>query len=128
MTSLSFLRHRRASPVELAVQETVRIQLIQEIRKRITSEFDPHEIWLFGSASHADTFDADSDLDLLVTFTDAESAGRAWKRSQRVRRDFPRPLDLVFLDAAEFDRKKELGGVAWIAFHEGIKIYPEPNT
>lgn len=128
MTSLSFLRHRMASSIDPKVQESIRIQLIQEIRRRITSEFNPHEIWLFGSASHAATFDADSDLDILVTFRDAESAGRAWKCSQRVRRGFPRPLDLVFLGAAEFERKKDLGGVAWIAFHEGIKIYPDSTT
>lgn len=91
--------------------------------RRICAHFGPLEIWLFGSAAKISTFDEDSDLDLLIVLGTSEEAARAWKLSHHVRKGFPRPLDLVFVGAEEFLEKKDVGGVCWIAFHEGEKIY-----
>lgn len=129
MTALSFLRGAKTShsePSECA--ERIRKSLIESASERIKSEFHPEEIWLFGSAATAESFDDESDLDFLVVLADEQAAGRAWKRTRSVKHGFPRPLDLVFMSKDEFYRKKDLGGVAWIATREGQCVHIKRNS
>jgi len=32
------------------------------------------------------------------------------------------PIDLVFVTADRFDQQKDIGGVCFIAYHEGIEL------
>ena len=105
--TLAFMRQRQQK-TDAQACEAERVQLIGDIKQRILSVFPACEIWLFGSACQAQTFDSASDIDVLIVLPTDEAAGRAWTLSRQVRRGFGRPLDLVFMSEADFERKLSL--------------------
>lgn len=118
MSQLGFLRHMQAK----AVPDQVRLERIQKTCSAIVDVLSPNEIYLFGSAVSCETFDEDSDIDCLAVLSAETQASRSWKSFGKMRRLRGWPLDLVCLSQDEFARKKNLGGVAFIAFHEGILL------
>ncbi|MEI8025169.1 MAG: nucleotidyltransferase domain-containing protein [Pseudomonadota bacterium] len=119
MSQLGFLRHMQAKPVA----DRVRLERIQKTCSAIVDVLSPNEIYLFGSAVSCETFDEESDIDCLAVLSSEAQASRWWKSFGKIRRQLGWPLDLVCLSQDEFARKKNLGGVAFVAFHEGILLY-----
>lgn len=79
-------------------------QFLPEIVDRLTREFAPETIFLFGS--HAWGLpESDSDLDLLVVVTDSHlPPARRAADAYRCLRDIPCPLDILVKTRQEFER------------------------
>ena len=77
---------------------------MNEIVERLVVEFDPDEIFLFGSHAWGKPTE-DSDLDLLVVIpkTDERPTARA-TRAYRCLRGIPVPLDVIVRTREEIDR------------------------
>lgn len=94
----------------------------RELAQRIASAATPIHIILFGSAADG-RFREGSDLDILLVFADIAALrdGR-----QKIRKLGPLcthcPVDLVFMTLEHFHRLKDIGGIAYIAHHEGISL------
>lgn len=76
--------------------------------------------YFFGSGLNG-VFTEDSDLDLIVVIEDQFDL----KRAQQIafsKRWTNRPLDLILKSESEFNQRKELGGVCFVAFHDGLKL------
>jgi len=78
------------------------------------------EAYLFGSAVHG-PFTEDSDLDILIVTHDETSIKSLQKQVYRPRfSNFA--VDWIFKTKTNFNEKKDLGGVCFIATREGIKL------
>ena len=78
------------------------------------------EAYVFGSAVDG-RFSEVSDIDILVVFSSLEDIKKAQKtlfRSQLS--DWP--IDWVFKEKADFDKRSEVGGVCFMAKHHGVQI------
>lgn len=93
----------------------------------IVSVIAPKLVFVFGSAVSSEKFNRDSDIDCLVVVEQEEQATRFWKLFGNIRRQVSWPLDIICLSETEFSRKRDLGGVAFIATHEGRLIYEKPR-
>ncbi|MBI2928132.1 MAG: nucleotidyltransferase domain-containing protein [Verrucomicrobia bacterium] len=88
--------------------KTVSQELLEAITDRLVSEFQPEQVWLFGSHAWG-TPDDDSDVDLFVIVS--ESTERRIKRMQRAHHclgDLGFPKDVLVHTRAEVDRYKHL--------------------
>lgn len=119
MSQLGFLRRLQVKPVP----DQERLDRIQKTCAAIVDVLSPKEIYLFGSALSCETFDEESDIDCLAVLGSDAEASRWWKNFGKIRRQLVWLLDLVCLSEHEFSRKKNLGGVAFVAYHEGVLIY-----
>lgn len=119
MSQFGFIQHLQ--PKSVSKQE--RLERIEKKCSAIIDVLSPKEIYLFGSAVSCENFSEGSDIDCLAVLGSETEASRWWKKYGKIRRQFSWPLDLVCLSEQEFERKKNLGGIAFIAFHEGIRIY-----
>ena len=75
--------------------------------------------------SKTDQFNANSDIDLLLVVKDGSDL-IALNRELYSRRWSKISLDFIFKTESEFNRRKELGGVCFVAFNEGKLIYDSP--
>ena len=93
--------------------------LVKSMASRIRSVCLPERIVLFGSAAEG-RFVEGSDIDLLLIFATREELleGRQTLRSIG-RLCSGTAVDLVFVTHEHFATKKDLGGVCFIAEHEG---------
>lgn len=93
-----------------------------ELATKIRSVSNPYRIILFGSAAEG-RFVEGSDLDLLLVFANHEAmvAGRKAIRSLGLLHKTV-AVDLVFVTSDHYDTKKDLGGVCFIAEHEGREL------
>jgi predicted nucleotidyltransferase len=80
---------------------------IQALADRITREFDPEKIILFGSYAYG-TPRSNSDVDLLVILP---VAGKNWRKAAEIRSHVrsPFPLDLLVRDPEEMLRRLDAG-------------------
>ena len=82
--------------------------LIQVATQKLVAEFQPEQIWLFGSHAWG-TPDDNSDVDLLVVFRDSdETPIRRAQRAHRCLRGLRMPKDVLVETRQEVDRVKEL--------------------
>jgi uncharacterized protein len=108
----------------MSEEETgMNIQDMETLVGRIVERFAPHRIILFGSYASG-TPGPDSDLDLLVVAPHPP----AWREGHEVRADLQRnfsvPLQIVFMDAEEFEETRDVvGGLAYPAWHKGRVLY-----
>jgi predicted nucleotidyltransferase len=74
-------------------------------------EFEPAEIWSFGSVARSDD-DADGDLDVLVVL-DRGNPAKAIRLKQLARHasDVPAPFDVVFSDLERVMARRHIPGV-----------------
>jgi predicted nucleotidyltransferase len=82
--------------------------LLKTVTRRLAEEFQPEEIWLFGSHAWG-TPTEDSDVDLMVVVD--ESCERPVRRMQRAHRclgDLPMSKDVFVQTRHEFDRYRHL--------------------
>ena len=81
----------------------IEAEILDEIVRRLVSEFDPQQIILFGSHAWGDP-DTDSDLDLLVVVSDSSDppTERAW-RAHRCLHGIRVPMDILVKTRREFE-------------------------
>lgn len=79
-------------------------QLILDVTDRLVKEFNPENIYLFGSHVWG-TPTADSDLDLLVIVSSSDvSASKRSSIAYRCLRDIPYPLDILVKTRTEVEK------------------------
>ena len=82
--------------------------LLETVTTRLVSEFQPDQVWLYGSHAWGVPHD-DSDVDLLVVVPDsAETPIRRSQRAHRCLRGLRMPKDVLVETRQEVDRVKEL--------------------
>lgn len=82
----------------------------------------PVRVYLFGSAARNEMTDS-SDLDLLVVLPDGENIKEAVKKYYSRPKTHSWPVDILFMEEAEFARKSQLGGVAMLCAQEGQVLF-----
>ena len=83
---------------------------------------DPLRVILFGSAVTGD-FDSWSDLDFVVVLDDEANVSEIRKRLYRLRLQTDRDLEFICVTQSRFLKMKDLGGVLFVAAHEGTVLY-----
>lgn len=79
-------------------------QIIFDVTDRLVKEFNPENIYLFGSHVWG-TPNADSDLDLLVIVSSSDiSATKRSSIAYRCLRDIPYPLDILVKTRTEVEK------------------------
>ena len=104
------------------IDKTDAIKLAKIVAERIRSVVKLESIYLFGSAADG-TFHDHSDLDFLIVFANEEvlRAGRkAIHLIPRIAEGWA--VDYVFVTKEQFNQKRLIGGVCFIAFHDGIEL------
>jgi predicted nucleotidyltransferase len=97
-----------------------------EAIQRITRQFDPLRIILFGSWAHGDTR-PDSDLDLLVVLPHVENKRHAAVEILRAVNGLPLSKDVLVTTPEEIAaRGNIIGDVLRPALREGKVIYERP--
>ena len=104
--------------------QTISAGVLEEAVERLVREFQPEEIYLFGSHAWG-TPTNDSDLDFFVIV--AESDEPAVKRAQRahgVLSKLEASKDVIVFTRAEVDRVKHLrASLSHQVLHRGRKLY-----
>jgi uncharacterized protein len=102
---------------------TVNSREMESLLERLVRSYQPRKIILFGSYA-AGTAGADSDLDLLVVMPRPPARRDAYEAKAGLQRDFPLPLQIVFMSTDEFEETRNVvGGLAYPAHHEGKLLY-----
>jgi len=99
-------------------------ELLGEATRRLVQEFQPEEIWLFGSHAWG-TPDENSDVDLMVIVPNSqERATRRMQRAHHCLRGIGFPKDVLVSTRAEVERYRHLRASL---FHQvltqGRKLY-----
>ena len=88
--------------------KTLSDNLLQMATQRLVAEFQPEQVWLYGSHAWGTPHD-DSDVDLLVVVPHSdESPIRRSQRAHRCLRGLRMPKDVLVETRQEVDRVKEL--------------------
>src|ERR1051326_5469049 len=83
---------------------TVSADLLEEVTRRLAAEFQPEEVWLFGSYAWGQPDDG-SDLDLLVVVQESnETPVRRAQRAHRCLKGLGIAKDILVKTRPEFDR------------------------
>jgi len=91
--------------------------------RRIAERFSPDKIILFGSCARGDAT-PDSDVDLLVLFSDIADPNKRSAELHALLPDFPRPADIVVSTTSRFERYRDVvNTVYWPAAREGKILY-----
>ena len=104
--------------------KTIGEDMLQEVTGRLAVEFQPEQIYLFGSHARG-TASPDSDLDLMVIVS--ESDERVIRREQRAQRCLGRLLvaaDVLVRTRAEVERMRNVrGSLTEEVLRCGRKVY-----
>ena len=104
--------------------KTISWDLLQTATQRLVAEFQPEQIWLFGSHAWGTPHEG-SDVDLMVVVPQSdERAIKRMQRAHRCLRGIGFPKDVLVPTRAEVDRYKHLRASL---FHQvlakGRKLY-----
>jgi predicted nucleotidyltransferase len=103
---------------------TLHSEQLESATQRLVEEFQPEQIWLFGSHAWG-TPTEDSDLDLMVIVS--ESDERPIRRDQRAQRclgRLPISADVLVRTRNEVNRVREVrGSLTHDVLHRGRKVY-----
>ena len=104
--------------------KTLDNDLLETVKQRLVAEFQPEQIWLFGShAWGTPTEDSDVDFCVIVSDSDEKSIRRA-QRAHRCLGDLMMPKDILVPTRAQVERYKHLKASL---FHQvlarGRKLY-----
>lgn len=104
--------------------QTIQPGLLEKAVERLKSEFQPEQIWLFGShAWGTPTEDSDVDLMVIVPSSD-ERPIRRMQRAQRCLRGIGFAKDVLVNTRSEFDRYRHLTtSLSHKIFEQGRKLY-----
>jgi uncharacterized protein len=87
---------------------TLNKNLLETATQRLVAEFQPEQVWLYGSHAWGNPHD-DSDVDLLVVVSDSdETPIRRSQRAHRCLRGLQMPKDVLVETRQEVDRVKKL--------------------
>ena len=104
--------------------KTIQSDLLNETVERLKTEFQPEEIYLFGSRAWG-TPDEDSDVDLMVIVPSSDE--RPIRRDQRAQRCLGRlavPADVLVRTRGEVNRYKHLrASLFHQVLNQGRKLY-----
>ena len=104
--------------------KTIQPDLLNETVERLKTEFQPEEIYLFGSHAWG-TPDEDSDIDLMVIVPNSDE--RPIRRDQRAQRCLGRlavPADVLVRTRGEVNRYKHLrASLFHQVLSQGRKLY-----
>ena len=104
--------------------KTIPAGLLEKVVERLKAEFQPEQIFLFGSHAWGAPHE-DSDVDLMVIVR--ESGERAIRRMQRAHHclgDLDMSKDVFVQTRAEFDRYRHLrASIQHQILHRGRKLY-----
>jgi predicted nucleotidyltransferase len=114
----------RGHNVNLNAVKTIQPGLLEKAVERLKSEFQPEQIWLFGShAWGTPTEDSDVDLMVIVAASD-ERPIRRMQRAQRCLRGIGFAKDVLVNTRSEFDRYRHLtASLSHKIFEQGRKLY-----
>ena len=88
--------------------KTLGKELLETVTQRLVAEFQPEQIWLYGSHVWGNPHD-DSDVDLFVVVPDSdETPIRRSQRAHRCLRGLRMPKDVLVETRQEIDRVKGL--------------------
>jgi predicted nucleotidyltransferase len=104
--------------------KTLNDSLLATVKERLVAEFQPEQIWLFGSHAWGSPAD-DSDMDLMVILR--ESDERPIRRDQRAQRclgRLPISADVLVRTRQEVNRVRDLrGSLTHDVLSRGRKLY-----
>lgn len=104
--------------------KTIQPDLLESVINRLKIEFQPEEIYLFGSHAWG-TPNEDSDVDLMVIVPSSDE--RPIRRDQRAQKCLDRlevPADVLVRTRGEVDRYKHLrASLFHQVLHQGRKLY-----
>lgn len=104
--------------------KTISQDLLKEVTGRLAAEFQPEEIYLFGSHAWG-TPTEDSDIDLMVIVPSSDE--RPIRRDQRAQRclgRLPVAADILVRTRGEVNRTKHLrASLFHQVLHQGRKLY-----
>ena len=104
--------------------KTLDADLLQTATQRLVAEFQPEQIWLFGSHAWG-TPTEDSDLDLMVILPQSDE--RPIRRDQRAQKCLGRlavPADVLVRTRGEVNRYKHLrASLFHQVLNQGRKLY-----
>src|ERR1039457_1268808 len=97
--------------------------VLDDLVRRIAERFSPDKIILFGSRARGDE-GPDSDIDLLVLFSEVADPNRRAAELYASLVDFPSPMDIVVSTSSRFERYGNVvNTVYWPASREGKVLY-----
>lgn len=104
--------------------KTIPSGLLEQIVERLKSEFQPEQIYLFGSHAWG-TPHEDSDLDILVIVPDSEEGAiQRMRRAHHCLGDMDVSKDVFVQTRVEFDRYRNLpSSMQHRIIREGAKLY-----
>jgi predicted nucleotidyltransferase len=103
-------------------------EIIEEMKRRLVTKFDPDAIILFGSSARGDAED-DSDVDLLVLTPIEGNYTDLWFRMYDSLGDLGVAKDLVLMTPEQFERGKQyVGTLARPASREGKILYERKRS
>jgi uncharacterized protein len=96
---------------------------LDNLIRQIAERFSPEKIILFGSRARGDA-GPDSDIDLLVLFSDVADPNKRAAELYASLSDFPSPMDIVVSTSSRFERYRNVvNTVYWPASREGRILY-----
>lgn len=96
---------------------------LPDVVQAIVDDLDPIKIILFGSLARGDEH-ADSDIDLVVVLPQVDDKHAAAVAVRRATASLPVPLDVIAVDDAELQRRRdEIGSVLHPALREGEVVH-----
>jgi predicted nucleotidyltransferase len=97
--------------------------VLDRLVRRIAERFSPDKIILFGSSARGDA-GPDSDIDLMVLFSEVSDPHQRATELYASLVDFPRPMDIVVSTSARFERYRNVvNTIYWPASREGRVLY-----
>jgi predicted nucleotidyltransferase len=105
-----------------SIDAAVALSWASEVATRVRAASTPERIILFGSAVDG-RFKEGSDLDLLLIYADAavlRSARSGIRQGGRL--SVHCPVDLIFVTTQRFAAYCDLGGICYVAAHEGVDL------
>ncbi len=104
--------------------KTLPQKLLDTVTQRLVAEFQPEQIWLYGSHAWGNPHD-DSDVDLFVVVRDSdETPIRRSQRAHRCLRGLRMPKDVLVETRPEVNRVSELKtSLENVILSRGRKLY-----
>jgi len=99
-------------------------ELLDEVTRRLSAEFHPEQVWLFGSHAWGQP-DEGSDLDLLVVVSESnEPPVRRAQRAHRCLSGLSVATDILVKTRAEVERSRHVrASLENLVFNKGRLIY-----
>ena len=104
------------------VPHKVKKDEIDRIKKILINRVKPLRLILFGSAL-SDQFCDQSDIDFLIVVNSSQEIKEKTRKLRAYQPMSQWPVDLVWMQWSEFEKKKNLGGVAMIAHEDGVVLF-----